>query len=82
MAKAIALGADLCGIALPFLRILTKGGISAVEKYVDLLKRDFTYALFLTGCRNITELKRARFYMQGRLKEIYDLDIHEGESGR
>jgi len=82
MAKAIVLGADLCGIALPFLRILSQGGISAIEKYVDLLKRDFTYALFLTGCRNITELKRARFYLQARLKEICAPELYKGESGR
>jgi isopentenyl-diphosphate delta-isomerase len=72
MAKAIALGADLCGIALPFLRILSKDGISGVEHYVDTLKREFRYAMFLTGCKNIDELKHAKVILGGRLKEWVD----------
>ncbi len=69
MAKAIALGADLCGIALPFLKALARGGIPAVEDYVALLKREFKAAMFLTGCKNIEELKRTDYILGTRLKE-------------
>jgi isopentenyl-diphosphate delta-isomerase len=69
MAKAIALGADVCGIALPFLKILTHGGPSGVERYIDTLKQEFTYAMYLCGCKNIGELKQTPVVLTGELKE-------------
>ena len=68
MAKAIALGADLCGIALPFLRVLAKEGTEGVERYIDILKADFIRAMFLTGCRTIGDLKNARYGLKGELR--------------
>ncbi|MEM4222220.1 MAG: type 2 isopentenyl-diphosphate Delta-isomerase [archaeon] len=68
IAKAIALGADLCGIALPFLRILKKDGVEGLEKYVDKLHEELKMAMFLTGCRNIQELKKAKYVLTGRIK--------------
>ncbi len=53
MAKAVLLGADLCGIALPFLRILDSEGVEGVERYMDTLQREFRYALYLTGAGSI-----------------------------
>ncbi len=69
MAKAIALGADICGIALPFLRILSKDGMPGVEDYVEALKTDFRHALFLTGCKNVAELQKVNVILGARLKE-------------
>ncbi len=69
MAKAISLGADLCGIALPFLRILSKDGVQGVENYVDALEQDFRHALFLTGCKNVAELRKVSVILGPRLKE-------------
>ena len=68
MAKAIALGADLCGIALPFLRVLSKEGTAGVERYIDTLKADFIRAMFLTGCRTVDDLKKARYVLSAVLK--------------
>jgi isopentenyl diphosphate isomerase/L-lactate dehydrogenase-like FMN-dependent dehydrogenase len=68
MAKAIALGADLCGIALPFLRVLAKEGTAGVERYLDTLKADFIRALFLTGCRTVGDLKNVRYVLSGELQ--------------
>jgi isopentenyl-diphosphate delta-isomerase len=68
MAKAIALGADLCGIALPFLRVLAKDGTEGVERYIDILKADFIRAMFLTGCRTVADLKKARYVLSGELQ--------------
>ena len=72
MAKAIALGADLCGIALPFLRILARDGVPGVEDFVEGLKRDFRHALFLTGCRNIAQLQQTSLIFKAGLKEWVD----------
>ena len=68
MAKAIALGADLCGIALPFLRVLSKEGTAGVERYLNTLKADFTRAMFLTGCRTVGDLKNVRYVLSGELQ--------------
>lgn len=68
MAKAIALGADLCGIALPFLKIVAREGVSGAERFVDGLERDFRRALFLTGCKNLKELKQTNLVLGTRLK--------------
>jgi len=75
MAKAIALGADLCGIALPFLRILSKEGTAGVERYLDTLKADFIKALFLTGCRTVADLKNARYTLIADLKNRWGLEM-------
>jgi isopentenyl-diphosphate delta-isomerase len=72
MAKAVALGADICGIALPFLRILAKDGIAGVERYVEALERDFRLALFLTGCNNVAELRQTKVLLGARLKAWVD----------
>ncbi len=69
MAKSIALGADLCGMALPFLRVLSGEGVQGVENFVDSLERDFRQALFLTGCRNVAELQKVNVILGPTLKE-------------
>ena len=81
MAKAIALGADLCGIALPFLRALSNGGVPAVEGLVDALERDFRRALFLTGCRNIRQLKSSDVILGARLRAWVDQRHLGGSTG-
>jgi isopentenyl-diphosphate Delta-isomerase len=48
MAKAMALGASLCGIASPFLRPAMESAKKVVE-VIETLKREFTAAMFLLG---------------------------------
>jgi len=67
MAKAVVLGADACGIALPFLRTLHEKGEEGVAEYIDALKADFTRAMFLTGSGNVAALKKARYTAGGSL---------------
>ncbi len=55
MAKAIILGASLCGMAQPFL----KPAMESPDKVIDLilrLKREFTLAMFLLGAPSLKEL--------------------------
>lgn len=56
VAKCLSLGADYTGIALPFLKSAIKGRKS-IEEYTDRLFYELKAALFLTGSRNISELK-------------------------
>ena len=68
MAKAILLGADLCGIALPFLRIMNREGVQGVESYVDTLRREFCFALYLTGSPDIRAFRKKGFVLGERLR--------------
>jgi len=55
-AKAIALGADLVGMALPFLRAANESE-TALHELVDILTAEIRTALFCTGCGNLSALR-------------------------
>lgn len=59
IAKAIALGADLVGLALPFLRPATESA-EVVETKLRGLIKELKITMFVTGVKNIKELKKAR----------------------
>ena len=56
-AKAIALGADVVGVALPLLRAYDKGGEDAVKEYVDKFIAEFRTAMYITGSKKVRELR-------------------------
>ncbi|NET51608.1 MAG: type 2 isopentenyl-diphosphate Delta-isomerase [Merismopedia sp. SIO2A8] len=56
VAKAIALGADMAGLALPFLKAASESE-AAVQELVELLIAEITTSLFCTGCRTPHELR-------------------------
>jgi isopentenyl-diphosphate delta-isomerase len=58
IAKAIALGADLAGVALPFLRAAEESD-AAVAALIDELITALRIALFATGSRTLTDLRDA-----------------------
>ena len=58
VAKALALGADLAGIALPFLRAADESD-AAVAALIDELLTALRIALFATGSRTVGELRDA-----------------------
>jgi isopentenyl-diphosphate delta-isomerase len=58
-AKAIALGADLAGLALPFLQAASQSS-EALHELVQLLIAELTTVLFCTGNANITALKQSQ----------------------
>lgn len=59
VAKTIALGADLAGLALPFLQAANESE-EALHLLVDILKAEITTVLFCTGTKNLEELRRSR----------------------
>ncbi|MEM0372620.1 MAG: type 2 isopentenyl-diphosphate Delta-isomerase [archaeon] len=69
IAKAIALGASICGIALPAIRVLNALGPDGLRAYIDQLQRELRTVMFLNGCKNIDELKKANYVLHGRLLE-------------
>ena len=56
VAKAIALGADAAGVAAAFLTC------NSIEEKMEVFKRSLKAAMFLTGCKNINELKEAEIW--------------------
>jgi isopentenyl-diphosphate Delta-isomerase len=58
VAKTIALGADLGGLALPFLQAANESE-EALHLLVEILEAEIITVLFCTGTRNLEELKRS-----------------------
>lgn len=57
IAKAVALGADLVGLAAPFLRRVVESTEAVLEE-VDLLTDELRIGMFASGCRTISDLRR------------------------
>jgi isopentenyl-diphosphate delta-isomerase len=60
IAKTIALGANMAASAAPILRALNVGGEKEVNKILDLWKKELRGAMFLTGSRNISHLRKIK----------------------
>jgi isopentenyl-diphosphate Delta-isomerase len=60
VAKSIALGADLCAGAQPFLKALDKEGTQGLIKEFDSWVEELKGVMFLTGSKNMSQLKRAK----------------------
>jgi len=81
IAKCMALGADMCSAALPFLKP-AMGTANAdddtdidadAEKVTGKIKEmgeELKVAMFLTGCKSTAELKEAEVIITGKAKEI------------
>ncbi|WP_019507905.1 type 2 isopentenyl-diphosphate Delta-isomerase [Pleurocapsa sp. PCC 7319] len=59
IAKAIALGADLAGLAFPFLQAAAESE-EALDELIELLIAEIKTVLFCTGNANLAELKRSQ----------------------
>lgn len=58
MAKAIALGARLCGAALPIYRAFRAGGAEAAEAWIARAVGELKTAMLLTGAADLAALRR------------------------
>ena len=59
VAKAIALGADLAGLAFPFLQAAVESE-AAIDELIELLIAEIKTVLFCTGNANLSELRRSQ----------------------
>jgi isopentenyl-diphosphate delta-isomerase len=73
VAKVIALGADIAGVALPALRALINGGYESLRKLVSSIIYQVKVAVFLTGGRSVRDLWKAPVAVHGRLREELEL---------
>jgi len=69
-AKAIALGAGLVGIALPLLKPATEGR-KELQTEIELIINELSCAMFLTGVRDLEELRQAPLVVKGALKDWF-----------
>lgn len=67
IAKSLILGADCAGSALPLIEPATNNYQSLKEKILSF-KEELKLALFLTESKNIKQLKKSSFVIEGRLK--------------
>lgn len=68
-AKAIALGCECVGMALPFLKHVYLGH-NYIENKINQFTRELKTAMFLVGASNIEELKQKRLIITGKTREI------------
>ncbi len=66
IAKSIALGANMVGVAGYFLKILIKDGIHALIAEIEWLHEELTFIMTALGARSINELQRAPLIIQGQ----------------
>lgn len=60
VAKSIALGADMCSAAQPFLKALSKDGVTGLNRELDFWIEELKGVMFLTGNKNIKKLKKTK----------------------
>ncbi|HHV56307.1 MAG TPA: type 2 isopentenyl-diphosphate Delta-isomerase [Firmicutes bacterium] len=65
MAKALALGARICGVARPLLTAVLTGGVKAGIRLVERWKRELRMSLVLAGARDLAELRRKPLIFTG-----------------
>lgn len=74
IAKLIALGADAAGMAIPFLFAVQKHSTEAVVQKIEEITYQLRLACFLTGSRNVLDLKKAPLVITGKTAEL--MKIH------
>jgi len=68
IAKAIALGADLAGIALPVFKVQQVSGSAGVKKYLEQRILELKTAMFVCGAKNVKELKKQKIVFKNDCK--------------
>ncbi len=69
VAKAIALGADIGGVARTVLLHFLNGGVDSACEYIERLKEELRIAMLLTGSIDSKRLKRVSRVYTGELRE-------------
>ncbi len=68
VAKCLALGADMCALAYPFLRRAAESQ-QALSEFTDMIIQELKSTMFLVGAKSIKELKSSRYILTGYLAD-------------
>lgn len=68
IAKVLSIGADMAGAAHPLLRPATES-VESVARVLRRLRSELRMAMFLTGCKDVDELKNSPHVILGPLLE-------------
>ncbi|AFK22635.1 type 2 isopentenyl-diphosphate Delta-isomerase [Pyrococcus sp. ST04] len=79
MAKALALGATLVGVALPVLKPAAKGDVEGVKKVIIGYAEEIKNAMFLVGAKTIEDLRRVPIVIVGFVREWLEQRINLNE---
>jgi isopentenyl-diphosphate delta-isomerase len=71
MAKSLALGADLCGMALPLLKPALESDDALTSK-VEAIHRELVASMFLCGASKIRDMRTARLLIMGNTRQMMD----------
>jgi isopentenyl-diphosphate Delta-isomerase len=69
MAKALALGADLCGMALPLLAPAMESE-EAVTGAIEGFTKELAVAMFLSGARTVKSMRKVRTWITGTTRQM------------
>jgi isopentenyl-diphosphate delta-isomerase len=69
IAKSLALGAMLGGMALPLLQPACEG-IETLCEAIDMIHHELLVSLFLTGSKSVSDLSHVRYYMYGTTRQM------------
>jgi len=72
IAKAVALGADACGIAAPVIQAQGRAGSKGVTEYLNGIMKDLKQEMGRLGVRNINELSTLKYQLTGDLKNVIE----------
>jgi isopentenyl-diphosphate delta-isomerase len=73
IAKGLALGADLCGMALPLLKPAMQDD-DALSETIDTINRELTVAMFLTGSAHLADLRKVPLQITGKIRQMIEKD--------
>jgi len=73
IAKSLAIGAGLCGMALPLLKPALESD-DALAQQIEALHHELAVAMFLSGSGKIADLTKARMYITGRTRQMIGKD--------
>jgi isopentenyl-diphosphate delta-isomerase len=69
VAKAVALGASVCGVARPVLQALESGGRAGAVAHLKQIELELRAAMVLVGAANICALRSAPRVIRGELRD-------------
>ncbi|MDD1684511.1 MAG: type 2 isopentenyl-diphosphate Delta-isomerase [Methanoregula sp.] len=73
IAKGLAFGADLCGMALPLLKP-AMGSNETLDAAIDAIHRELVVAMFLTGSAKVADLRKVSLQITGRTRQMIEKD--------